>query len=161
AGLAAFQHDDEPEAEAEGLGGLLALLGLLDGDGEQPLLLAELDLEARVAGALDPLVEEAVEVLAGRRLDRTLEGAGADRVVGVLLEVVAYALPEGVGAELVPQRREHLAALLVEVAVEDVDRLPEAVADDRPAVPPGVLLEVGAGVHVTVPGRLVLGPAVL
>ena len=96
-----------------------------------------------MAGAVDhPLAEEPVDVLAGRLLDRAREVARLDEPVAVLAEVVRERLVERVVAEHVAQHVQHATALLVEVVIEDVDRLVEQLRRDRAAVAVRVLAEV-------------------
>ena len=104
---------------------------------------AILDLELGMPGLEHPLLEEAIGVPAGRLVDGARQIARLDRAAGVLGDVVADRLPEARVAQLGAQHVQHAAALFVQVAIEDVDRLVVDVGDDRPAVAVRVLVEIG------------------
>src|SRR5262249_53771135 len=123
---------------------LVGLLLLLDAEaGELPLVVPAVGhLELGVAGLLDPLLEEPVDAAAGGGLDGAREGAGLDDARAVLLPIVRERLPERRVAEDAAQHVEDEAALVVEVVIEDVDRLVVEVGGDRAAVAAPILLEV-------------------
>jgi hypothetical protein len=101
------------------------------------------DLELGVTGAVHyPLREEPVEDPAGGVLDRARQIAGLDRAVAVLGQVVAQAGEEAVVAQLAPHHVQDPPALLVQVMIEDVDRLVVELGGDGPAITPAVLAEV-------------------
>jgi hypothetical protein len=135
-----LDRDRQPEQRRRALDGL----DLLDPHLAQPgrAIPAGRDLELGVAGPGDPLVEEAVEGAPGGLGDGAREVAGLDRAVAVLDQVVAQARPEAGVAELAPQHVQHPRALLVEVVIEDVDRLVVDPGRDRPPVAVAVLGEV-------------------
>ena len=101
------------------------------------------DVELGMARAVDhPLAEEPVDDLAGRVLDGAREVARLDDAVAMLAEVVSERLVERVVAEHVAQHVQDAAALLVQVVIEDVDRLVVELGRDRAAIAAGVLAEV-------------------
>ncbi len=148
--------------KAEAVDGSLACVcsSLHDGDLVR-LVPAPRRLELGMPGPEDPLVEEPVDPAARDLLDRAAQVVGHDALALVRAAVVPDRLPEEFLAELGAQHVEHPAALLVEVAVEDVDRLVVVLADDRPAVLAAVLGEVALGRREDVLARLVLAEVVL
>ena len=123
---------------------VLGRLRLLDGElrllrGIVPL---EGDGELGMAGAVDPLVEEGVQVAARRLLDGALEVRRGDVAALVLRDVVPDRLPEERIAQLEAEHVQHPGALLVELPVEEVDRLVVDVVHDGPAIALRVLSHV-------------------
>ena len=81
------------------------------------------------AGAVDPLVEEAIDVDVRGFFDG-FDQVGSDDVFAAIdFEIVLEAAPEGVVAELVAKHVEHPAAFAIGVAVEFLG-LVEIAADD-------------------------------
>ena len=133
---------------------LVALLLLLHAQRADALVAVPLPgaLQLRVAGLVDPLVEEAVQVAAGGFLDGAGQIAGFHRAACVALGIEPDGAPEDRVAELLPEHVQHAAALLVEMAVEKVDGLLELAAHDGPLVLAG-LVEVA----VEIPEQLDVG----
>ena len=96
--------------------------------------------EFGVARAIDPLVEETREVAAAGALDRAREIDGLHAALRVGADVLVDRAPPERVAELRPQHVQHATALLIEVAVEEIDRLVIDVGDDGTAVAIGIFL---------------------
>ncbi len=105
---------------------------------------ADRDVELGVSGEIDhPLAEEPIDDLAGRILDSAREVARFDEPVAMLREVVRERAVERGIAEQVAQHVKDATTLVVEVGIEDVDRLVVELRRDRPAIAAGVLAQVG------------------
>ena len=137
---------------------------LLLGEAQRPdlpiLVPLPAPLELGVARPRDPAVEQLVDVAPGRLLDGAREIPRLDRPVRVLAGVEADRPPERGVAQLVPQHVEDASALLVEVRVEQVDRLLVLPADDGTLIAPG-LVQVTLGVDQQLEVGLVASLGVL
>ncbi len=139
----------DPEAHArrqpEHAGSRVHVLRLLDHHGRHRGIgiPADRDRELGMAGTVDhPLAEEPIDDLAGRVFDRACEIARLDEPEPMLGQVVRERLPERVVAEMVAQHVQRACALLVEMVIEDVDRLVVQLGRDRAAIAVGVLAEI-------------------
>ena len=99
-------------------------------------------LELGVPTLPHPLVEEPVDVAAGRLLDRALQVVRQHVAIGVLRDVVVDRRPPRGVAQLIAEHVEDDPALLVEMTVEDLQRLRIGLLHQRSPVAAGVLLEV-------------------
>src|SRR5690606_21030966 len=133
--------DEQREVEREGP--LVLVEALIYGDREGVALVGDLHVEVGMIGAMEGLLEIALETRPADLFEGPHQIAGLDDPVGVPLEIAVHAAPEHGLAELVAQRVQEEAALLVEVAIEDVDRGLVVLADDGPAVAAAALAEVG------------------
>ena len=113
---------------------------LLLGDAQRPdlpiLVPLPAPLQLGMAGPRDPAVEQLVDVPPARLLDGAGEVPRLDRAVGVLAGVEADRRQKRGVAQLVPQHVQDASALLVEVRVEQVDRLVVLPADDGALIAP-------------------------
>ena len=96
-----------------------------------------------MSAAKDPLIEKSAQVSSGRVLDRTNEIDRLDVALRVALDVVPDRSPEPRVAEFAAQHVQHGRALLIEVTVENFDRIAIAIVDDRPPVAIRVFFQVG------------------
>ena len=111
-----------------------ALEGLPDRDDKRARLVLHLDGEPWVAGTMHGLIKNLFEARAAHRLECPLQIARLDLARAVLRKVAMNSGPEHRVPELEPQRVDGQPALLVEVAIENVDRSIVIEADDRPPV---------------------------
>ncbi len=163
---AVLEREVEGEVEGEERSGRLgralptaraaarAGLRLLDGHGADPLLELDLDVELGVTGAEDPLLEEALERASAHLFHGAHEIASLDDTLAVAHEVRLDPEPEQRVSELAAEHVKDGAALLVEVAIEDVDRRLVVLADDGALVAAVGLAEVR--VHVALDAVIVL-----
>ena len=115
----------------------------------------ERQLERRVPAFVDVLIKQPVDVAPGRLGDRALEVGRRDVRAAVLAHVVMDRLrPAGV-AEHRADHVEDERPLLVQMAVEEVDRFVIDVVDDRAAVAVAVFAHVDLRVAVQLVAELV------
>ena len=118
-------------------------------------------LDLRVPRAEDPLIEERLEVPAGLGFERAAEVVRVDEPPRMRLDVAAQPPEEELVAQLEPEVMDHAAGLLVEVAIEDVDRRLVRVRHDRAPVLVAALLDVVPRRLEEVVGRALARVAVL
>src|SRR5438552_2438053 len=92
--------------------------------------------------AIDPLIEEPIQVSSRRPFDRFLEVGRNDVRAAVCARVVADGLPEDRIAEKAAQHVQDYAALFVEVTVKEVDLRVVNVANDGPSIATAGFAEV-------------------
>jgi hypothetical protein len=114
----------------------------------------ELHVELGVTGPQQPLLEETLEAAAAHLFQRAHQIARVDHALLVARQIEVHAPPERRVAELAAQEVEHTRALLVEVAIEDVDGRLVVLADDGPSIAPLRLAHVG--IHVALDAVFVL-----
>ena len=113
----------EPEGDFDGVGGIVGvdLLGLIDGDGERAGVAGvsrrprQINGERGVAGAAAPLVEEALQRLAGGLLEHDAKIVGLNLAELVLVQIVGERGEENLVAETLAEHVEDAAALGVAV----------------------------------------------
>ena len=101
------------------------------------------EIEFRSAGAVDPLLEEAIDVDVRCFFDGFDEIGRDDVLAAIDFEIVLDATPEGVVAELMAEHVENPTAFAVGVVVEFLGFVEIATND-------GFVVEAGAGEPVTI-----------
>ena len=130
-GVRDVEVEVDVEARWDSVGRRLHLLGR---DRQDPLFPRELDLDLGVPGLVDPLLEEPTQAATAHVLESALQIAGLDDAARVPREVRMDAAPEERVAELRAKRVQDETALLVEVAVEEIERRVVVLAHDGPPV---------------------------
>ena len=159
--------DGEAERDLEHRGhAVRRALHLLHGAREDAVVPRHVDLDLRMTGPHHHLVERASEAATGDLLEGTQQIARLDDAPRVAIEVRGDALPEERVAELGTEDVQHEAALLVEMAIEEIERRVVVLAHDRAAIAPVRLGQVRRevvfyAVFVLVTAERLLAPHVL
>src|ERR1700722_19769913 len=113
-----------------------------------------------MAFLVHPLVEEKIEVATRRLLERALQVLRNDVGAAMPRAIEVQRFVKQIVAGDAPQHVQHQAALLVEMPIEQIDRIAITVTYDRAAVMIGVLVEIAFAILPDVPRELV-GPEIL
>ena len=137
---------DEAGVDIEAIGGMFGVDGLQLIDGQESGAArgvpAKADAQFGMAAALDPLVEKRSHVAAGRGLDRAHEIDGFDVALRVVGDVAPNRAAQPLPTEFAAQHVQHRPAFLVQVGVEELNRIAINVAHDRPPVALAVFVEI-------------------
>src|SRR5215469_5095257 len=99
-----------------------------------------------MAFLVDPLVEKEIEIAARRVVECALQVLRDDILPAVPRAIEVQRLKKKIVADLAPEHVQDETALLVEMAIEQLDRRAIAVAHDGPAVAMRVFVEVAVAI---------------
>src|ERR1051326_7035517 len=84
-----------------------------------------------IAAAIEPLLEECIELMTGRLFKRDPQIVRLDGLKCVLMEIVFDAFEEGFIAENMAQHIDDESAFLIGMTVKQLDRVMVMIKDDR------------------------------
>src|SRR5579885_1220126 len=139
-----IRREREIDLANEGRVGIVDRLLLFEGNRRRaPLRIVRgRNRELRMTSAKDPLVEESAHVAAGGVFDGPDEVYRLDAAFGIVANVSPYRPPKARIAQFAAKHVQHRRALLVEMAIEELDRIAKPVIHDGTAVAIRVFLEI-------------------